>query len=77
MIKYTNTIDNFDELKGLCWSGAIHTLNIIEENNMEDEFMNLLEEMFFDTENITITGINDFIWFDDDFIFENLGIEIE
>ena len=53
MIKYTSTIDSFDEL------------------------MNLLSDIFYDNESCTLTDINDFLWFDSDYIFESLGIEVE
>lgn len=77
MIKYTSTIDSFDELMNLCWSGAIHTLNTIESLDKEDELMNLLSDIFYDDESCTLTTINDFLWFDSDYIFELLGIEVE
>ena len=57
------------------WSGAINTLKTIEENEKEEELMTLLENTFEDVP--TETEVNDFLWFDDDFIFEQLGIEME
>lgn len=77
MIKYTNTIDSFWELEDLCWSGAEYTLNRIKENDMEDEFMDYLSDIFYGDEDVTLTTINDFIWFESDMIFEHLGIEEE
>lgn len=66
---------NFDDLKENSWSGAIDTLKTIEENEKEEELMQLLELTF---ENVpTETEVNDFLWFDDDFIFKELGIEEE
>jgi hypothetical protein len=38
---------NFNDLKNTVWSGAIDTINTIEEHNKEDALMDLLEEMFF------------------------------
>lgn len=65
---------DFNELKKNSWSGAIATLEIIEKNKKEDELMQLLEDVFCD--NIpSETEINDFLWFDDEYIFEELGIE--
>lgn len=60
-------IDTFSDLKYYCWSGAIDRLNEIEENDLEDEFMEYLEEQFDlnDTE-YTMTNLNDFIWFECD-----------
>lgn len=67
---------NFEDLKNICWSGAIDTLETIEEKEKEEELMELLEGSFED--NIpTETELNDFLWFDDDFIFKQLGIEVE
>ncbi len=67
---------NFNDLKNTVWSGAIDTINTIEEHNKEDALMDLLEEMFFDSIPDE-TQINDFLWFETEFIFETLGIEEE
>ena len=66
--------NNFDEIMDMCWSGAIDTLKDIERNNREDEFMNLLEEMFMET-TPTETEVNDFIWFDREYIYEHCGLD--
>lgn len=66
---------NFNELKENSWSGAIYTLKTIEENEKEGELMELLGDVF---ENVpTETEVNDFLWFDNDFIFKELGIQEE
>lgn len=67
---------NFNDLKSNVWSGAIDTINTIEEHNKQNALMDLLEEMFFDSIPDE-TQINDFLWFETDFIFETLGIEEE
>lgn len=67
---------SFEDLKNECWSGAIHTLNRIEDEGKEKELMLLLEEIFF--ENMPeMTELNDFLWFDTEFIYESLEIEEE
>ena len=67
---------DFNYLKENSWSGAISTLETIEEFNKEDELMYLIEEVFI--ENVpTETELNDFLWFDTEFIFESLCIEGE
>lgn len=66
--------NRFDEIMDMCWSGAIDTLNDIERNDREDEFMNLLEETFMET-TPTDTEVNDFIWFDRDYIYEYCGLD--
>lgn len=71
MIKVIKTIDTFEELKDIVWSGAVDTLETIEKYDKEDELMDLLSD--FDWENDT--SLNDYLWFDTDNIFEILGIE--
>lgn len=76
MIEYTNTIDTFDELYDLCWSGAISRLDEISDLNLEDEFMDYLSDILSYSKSLTLTDINDFIWFDcDDWIEEHKGGE--
>lgn len=65
---------SFRDLEFECWSGAVDTLATIAENDCEEQLMNLLEELF--SEGIpSMTEINDFLWFESDYIFECLGIE--
>lgn len=64
---------SFEDLKDECWSGAIDTLQKIEEEGKETELMELLQEVFADIP--TETEINDFLWFEDSYIYENLGIK--
>lgn len=66
---------DFYELKENSWSGAIDTLNRIEEEGKEDELMDFLEEYFMETP--TETEVNDLLWFEDEWLFEMLGIEDE
>ena len=76
MIEYTNTIDTFDELYDLCWSGAISRLNEISDLNLEDEFMEYLSDTLSYSKDLTLTDINDFIWFEvDEWIEEHKGGE--
>lgn len=67
---------DFNDLINNCWGGAIDTLNTINEWNKENELMNHLKDVFdsyFD--NIpTMTEVNDYLWFEDEAIFEALGI---
>ena len=67
---------DFSELQETCWSGAVDTLNTISKHDKEDEFMQYLEEVFSD-DIPTDTEVNDFIWFEDDAIFEALDINLE
>lgn len=67
--------NSFYEIEEMVWSGAIDTLNSIVEADKEDEFMQLLEDVFMDGETPTETQVNDFIWFETNFIFEHLGLD--
>lgn len=64
---------DFNDLMENCWSGAIDTLKTIEEHNKEDELMAHLEEQWLD-EIPTLTEINDYLWFEDELIFQCLRI---
>ena len=65
---------DYRTLKNNSWSGALDTLKDIEEADKEDELMYLLEEIFADTIP-TETEVNDFLWFERDDIYENLGLD--
>ena len=66
-------VSNFYELKDNSWSGALDTLKDIENTDKEDELMALLEEVFSD-KTPTESEVNDFLWFERSFIYENLGL---
>ena len=65
---------DYRTLKNNSWSGALDTLKDIEEADKEDELMYLLEEVFTDTIP-TETEVNDFLWFERDYIYESLGLD--
>lgn len=54
------------------WNGAVDTWNTIEENGLLEELDNLLEDLYPD--GLSETELNDLLWFDSDWIFEQLGI---
>ena len=54
------------------WSGAEETIQIIIENDKIEEFEQLIEELF--PEGIDETHLNDLLRFEDDWVFEMLGI---
>ena len=64
---------NFSDFQS--WSGATDTQKTIIENNKENEFESLLEELFPD--GMTDTELNDYMWFNSESIFEQLGIKEE
>ena len=57
------------------WSGAEETKKTILFNNVGDEFDNLIEELYPD--GLTDTQLNDILWFESDWIYEQLGISEE
>jgi len=67
---------DYNDLKNNSWSGAIDTLNRIEDADQEEELMSYLEEIF--NENIpTDTEVNDFLRFEADMIYRDLDIADE
>lgn len=64
------SISNFD-----AWQGAITTKDLIIKHNKEDEFDALIEELYPD--GIDETKLNDILWFDDEWVLENLSITEE
>ena len=68
-------INSFYELADMVWSGAVDTIADIQNANKENEFMDFLEMVFMDREEPpTETEVNDFIWFERDYIYEHLGL---
>lgn len=55
------------------WSGAVETMDKINEAGMFDELESYLEEIFPD--GATITEVNDLLWFDGETVLADLGIE--
>ena len=66
-------INDFYALADMVWSGAVDTIADIQRANKEDEFMNFLEAVFCD-EVPTDGEVNDFIWHERDYIYENIGL---
>lgn len=64
---------NYYDLKDNSWSGALDTLKDIENAGKEEELMQFLEEVFTDR-TPTETEVNDFLWFEREFIYENVGL---
>ena len=61
------TLLNFD-----AWSGAKETKETIINNNKEDDFDFLIEELYPD--GLSEGALNDLLWFDDEWIFKQLNI---
>lgn len=67
--------NDFYNLYDNSWSGARDTLDDIKNANLEEEFMQLLDEYFGIEEEVDDTELNDFIWFERDTIYKNLGLD--
>ena len=72
-MKYLSEIRSMNDFKAR--SGAKDTLQTIREHDKIDDLECFLEDLFNDR-TPTETEINDFLWFESDYIFTNLGIEI-
>ena len=57
------------------WSGAKDTLNKLIELDKCDELEFMLDDLYPD--GLTDTQLNDILWFEDEWIYETLGIEEE
>ena len=55
------------------WSGAKDTLNKLIELDKCDELEFILDDLY--PNGLTETELNDILWFDDEWIYETLGIE--
>ena len=64
------SLRNFD-----AWSGAKDTKQLILDNNKEDDFEFMIEDLYPD--GMTDTQLNDILWFETDWICEMLGIDNE
>ena len=64
------TLVNFD-----AWSGAVDTKERIIQEGKADEFDNLIDELYPD--GLSETQLNDILWFEEDWLFEMLGISDE
>ena len=64
------TIANFK-----AWEGAVETVEVIVEHDMVEEFDMLMEEIY--PEGLTPTELNDLLWFDSQWVYEALGMQVE
>ena len=72
-MQVTKDIDTFDELYRNSWSGAVDTLNDIQNADKEEELMQHLEEVFFDS-TPSETDVNDYLWHDRSSVYSALGL---
>lgn len=57
------------------WSGAIDTYELIDCNNKLEDLDRLITDCF--PEGLTETELNDILWFDSEWVLDNLGIEVD
>lgn len=57
------------------WSGAIATQTKILEADKDEEFCQLIEDMYPD--GLNETELNDILWFEDEMLFQELGMSTE
>ena len=72
-MKVTN--DNLSLRDFNAWSGAKDTKETIINEGKVDEFDSLIEDLY--PEGIDETHLNDLLWFETEWLYENLGIETE
>jgi len=73
MLSIIKEVSDF-EFRNELWSGAVDTIQTIIEKDRLSDLMDLLEELY--PEPVDITTINDLLWFDDEYIFGQLGIKL-
>lgn len=65
------SVDSFE-----FWSGAKDTVEDVRKAGKMDDLQSLIEEVFADSETPpTETAINDFVWFEREFIYSRLGLD--
>ena len=67
--------ENMNLVDFSAWSGAVETKQAIIDAGKADDFDSLIEELYPD--GLTETQLNDILWFEEDWIFENLGMNEE
>jgi hypothetical protein len=70
-MKVTNDNVTLQDFKA--WSGAVDTKERILNEGKGEEFGSLIEELYPD--GLEETALNDILWFEEDWLYESLGIE--
>lgn len=55
------------------WQGARNTYALIDMHNKLNELDNLISELY--PNGLSMTELNDILWFDSDWVLSSLGIE--
>lgn len=67
--------DNLSLIDFDAWSGAVDTKKRIIEEGKADDFDMLIEDLY--PLGIDQTQLNDLLWFEENFIYESLNIDID
>lgn len=59
------------------WAGAVDTWERIQNENKEDSFWQLMEELYGESGSMDECQVNDILWFESEWVFETLGIRDE
>lgn len=74
MFEYTNHIETHRDLENVCWGQALNVLQEIYDNDLEEELMEYLTEIFVDN-TPTLTELNDYISYDWETIYKAIGLK--
>lgn len=64
-------LDSLDSFNA--WSGGLDTLDSIRDADKIEQLDELFQELFY-SETPTETEVNDWLWFERDYIYESLGM---
>lgn len=70
----SNDMD-FDDIYANAWGAAVDTLDIISNEGKENNLMMLLNELY--TDGVEKCNLNDFLAYEDNYIFDALDINLE
>ena len=73
IIVTTSHVLDFDNIQNNAWGNATNTLEEVKNHEKEDELMELLDELYPD--GVDEVELNDFLSYEDDYIFQNLDID--
>ena len=73
IIVTTSHVLDFDNIQNNAWGNATNTLEEVQNHEKEDELMELLDELYPD--GVDEVELNDFLSYEDDYIFQNLDID--
>lgn len=71
-MEYKVELSSLEDFKA--WAGALDTLNTVRERGGMDVLTTICEDIF-SGDIPTEVQINDWLWFDSDFIYQALGYE--